>query len=187
MRPYRCKFSDKPECNELRFSSNACLLRHEREAHGEHRHGVNPYLCLFTGCERSREGMGFPRRWNRRDHMKRVHQYEEDEAPSKKGSISQSLAKRRKPSTMPVSTPMRRSTSSTAAKVQAMSNVQANYYGAVSRTSYDTPATYAFQNQDYNMLIPQPAAMFDLQYSQLPMAISRTPRTSPSYTQVYPA
>ena len=57
------------------FSSTACLLRHEREAHGMHGHGEKPYQCEFTDCERSFSGNGFPRRWNLQDHMKRVHDY----------------------------------------------------------------------------------------------------------------
>ena len=42
---------------------------------------MNPYLCKFLECDRARDGNGFPRRWNQRDHMKRVHQYEEDNSP----------------------------------------------------------------------------------------------------------
>lgn len=46
LKPYRCKV---PACMDaqLQFSSNACLFRHEREAHGFHGHGDNPHLCLF--------------------------------------------------------------------------------------------------------------------------------------------
>lgn len=38
-----------------------------------HGHGEKPYLCLYEGCERSFPGNGFPRQWNLRDHMRRVH------------------------------------------------------------------------------------------------------------------
>lgn len=81
LKPYRCKV---PACMDaqLHFSSNACLFRHEREAHGFHGHGDNPHLCLFEGCERSVPGYGFPRRWNLYDHMKRVHDYDGSERPS---------------------------------------------------------------------------------------------------------
>jgi hypothetical protein len=51
----------------------ACVLRHEREAHGLHGHGEKPYLCSYKDCERSIQGNGFPRHWNLKDHMKRVH------------------------------------------------------------------------------------------------------------------
>lgn len=72
LRPYRCKH---PSCYEQQFSSTACLLRHEREAHGMHGHGKNPFDCPYPGCERSEPGKGFPRRWNLSDHMKRVHKH----------------------------------------------------------------------------------------------------------------
>ncbi|PKY08432.1 putative C2H2 finger domain protein [Aspergillus campestris IBT 28561] len=74
LKPYRCRI---PACMDaqLQFSSNACLFRHEREAHGLHGHGDNPHLCLFEGCDRSVPGFGFPRRWNLFDHMRRVHDY----------------------------------------------------------------------------------------------------------------
>ncbi|KAI0552368.1 hypothetical protein F4679DRAFT_87401 [Xylaria curta] len=31
------------------------------------------YLCTYKGCERSIPGKGFPRQWNLRDHLRRVH------------------------------------------------------------------------------------------------------------------
>lgn len=70
LKPYKCKVS---ACKELQFSSTACLLRHEREAHAMHGHGDKPFLCTYDGCERGVPGNGFPRHWNLRDHMKRVH------------------------------------------------------------------------------------------------------------------
>ncbi|KAJ5106049.1 hypothetical protein NUU61_003396 [Penicillium alfredii] len=81
LKPYRCRV---PTCMDaqLRFSSNACLFRHEREAHGLHGHGDNPHLCLWEGCERSVPGYGFPRRWNLFDHMRRVHDYASSERHS---------------------------------------------------------------------------------------------------------
>ncbi|KAI0199570.1 hypothetical protein F4808DRAFT_209158 [Astrocystis sublimbata] len=70
LKPYRCKAE---ACENARFSSTACLLRHEREAHAMHGHGDKPYLCTYEGCERAIPGNGFPRQWNLRDHMRRVH------------------------------------------------------------------------------------------------------------------
>ncbi|KAH9903636.1 hypothetical protein F4778DRAFT_781018 [Xylariomycetidae sp. FL2044] len=70
LKPYRCK--DK-SCENARFSSTACLLRHEREAHAMHGHGDKPYLCTYDGCDRAVIGNGFPRQWNLKDHMRRVH------------------------------------------------------------------------------------------------------------------
>lgn len=70
LKPYHCKV---PSCENARFSSTACLLRHEREAHAMHGHGDKPHMCTYKGCERSLPGNGFPRHWNLRDHMRRVH------------------------------------------------------------------------------------------------------------------
>lgn len=70
LKPYRCKVDS---CENARFSSTACLLRHEREAHAMHGHGDKPYLCTYEGCDRAVTGNGFPRNWNLRDHMRRVH------------------------------------------------------------------------------------------------------------------
>lgn len=70
LKPYRCK---DLLCENARFSSTACLLRHEREAHAMHGHGDKPFLCSYEGCDRAMPGNGFPRQWNLRDHMKRVH------------------------------------------------------------------------------------------------------------------
>lgn len=38
-----------------------------------HGHGDKPYLCTYEGCDRAIPGCGFPRNWNLRDHMRRVH------------------------------------------------------------------------------------------------------------------
>ncbi|KAL2038179.1 hypothetical protein N7G274_009127 [Stereocaulon virgatum] len=73
LKPYRCKSQG---CAQAVFSSTACLLRHEREAHSMHGHGNKPHLCHFQDCERAAEDNGFPRRWNLFDHMKRVHDYD---------------------------------------------------------------------------------------------------------------
>ncbi|KAI1467069.1 uncharacterized protein F4812DRAFT_47692 [Daldinia caldariorum] len=70
LKPYRCKIES---CENARFSSTACLLRHEREAHAMHGHGDKPYLCTYDGCDRAVPGNGFPRQWNLKDHMRRVH------------------------------------------------------------------------------------------------------------------
>lgn len=38
-----------------------------------HGHGDKPYLCTYEGCDRAVPGNGFPRQWNLKDHMRRVH------------------------------------------------------------------------------------------------------------------
>lgn len=38
-----------------------------------HGHGDKPYLCPHAGCDRALPGFGFPRQWNLKDHMRRVH------------------------------------------------------------------------------------------------------------------
>lgn len=103
LKPYRCKV---PACLEaqLRFSSNACLFRHEREAHGLHGHGDNPHLCLWEGCDRSIPGFGFPRRWNLYDHMRRVHDYTSSERHSS-------------PESSPIGTPAKKKETSRKRKV----------------------------------------------------------------------
>lgn len=87
LKPYRCKWST---CHQIQFSSTACLLRHEREAHGMHGHGPKPYLCRFKDCDRAQENNGFPRSWNLKDHMKRVHDYVATEPSNKSSSPSPS-------------------------------------------------------------------------------------------------
>lgn len=82
LKPYRCKLES---CENARFSSTACLLRHEREAHGMHGHGDKPFMCTYEGCDRAQPGNGFPRHWNLKDHMKRVHN---DVAPAQLPTVS---------------------------------------------------------------------------------------------------
>lgn len=79
LKPFRCKIE---ACAKQEFSSTACLLRHEREAHGMHGHGERPHLCYYAGCERGIPGNGFPRRYNLFDHMKRVHDHKDEPVSS---------------------------------------------------------------------------------------------------------
>ncbi|KAF2758320.1 hypothetical protein EJ05DRAFT_347264 [Pseudovirgaria hyperparasitica] len=103
LRPFRCKVAS---CANTPFSSTACLLRHEREAHGMHGHGSKPHLCSFPDCERSLPGNGFPRRYNLFDHMKRVHDYtgsasplEQDATPSTTNNSTKRQGNRKRKAT----------------------------------------------------------------------------------------
>ncbi|KAF4121160.1 ZnF C2H2, partial [Geosmithia morbida] len=93
LKPYRCKDA---MCEGAQFSSTACLLRHEREAHGLHGHGDKPFLCHYEGCERGVPGNGFPRQWNLKDHMKRVHNDHGSSGGSPANGLSQQPTKGRK-------------------------------------------------------------------------------------------
>ena len=127
LKPYRCKVSS---CVAVPFSSTACLLRHEREAHGMHGHGEKPHLCWFQDCDRSVPGNGFPRRWNLFDHMKRVHDHtghgssneSNSPSPSSVSSHYQGLPlplRKRRPSSPTQAEPMKRTKSNNVAKPPA--------------------------------------------------------------------
>ncbi|KAI1612863.1 hypothetical protein EDD36DRAFT_465010 [Exophiala viscosa] len=178
LKPYRCKFAtERGECEDARFSSNACLFRHEREAHGLHNHGLNPFMCKFRDCERSRDGNGFPRRWNQRDHMKRVHDYVEDDSPKEQTTATEQ-PKRRKVPGVPSSAPMRRSGSSAYSKVQVMAgaSVTPQYY-AVNEARYNAPSVYPAQMMT--------CALDDVHFAPA-RTVSRTSRTLPSRSKGYP-
>jgi len=68
LKPFRCRHD---KCSDLQFSSTACLLRHEREAHEMHGHEES--LCEYPPCNRSLPGNGFRRSYNCKDHMTRCH------------------------------------------------------------------------------------------------------------------
>ncbi|KAH6667755.1 hypothetical protein B0J14DRAFT_547889 [Halenospora varia] len=63
LKPFRCEES---HCDNLSFSSPACLNRHKRETHGRY------IQCPAPGCNRKKEN-GFKRSLNLLDHINRVH------------------------------------------------------------------------------------------------------------------
>lgn len=152
LKPYRCKSN---ECSDTHFSSTACLLRHEREAHGMHGHGAKPFLCKFEGCERAHENHGFPRRWNLLDHMKRVHGYSASEPSNNSDSPSPSDSsshkdptngqrKRRTPSPMENGAAKRAKVATSRAEGQA-STSSAGASGSVAMTLREQPASHKSQ------------------------------------------
>ncbi|OJD11634.1 hypothetical protein AJ78_07628 [Emergomyces pasteurianus Ep9510] len=166
LKPYRCKIT---QCVDAHFSSNACLFRHEREAHGMHGHGENPHLCHFSTCERSVPGNGFPRRWNLHDHMKRVHDYTSSErvsSPEQSPAVGQqpkkkdSMARKRKGAKATTMKRVRSSPTQTsnlvkAAQTQAqqgqqLQNAERNYYNCLARL-----------REDLNNINPQDPGLHD--------------------------
>lgn len=184
LRPYRCKFTDA-ECEEARFSSNACLFRHEREAHGLHNHGVNPFVCKFEDCDRARPGNGFPRRWNLRDHMKRVHEF--DEAKNDPHADSTESNKRKKGHGGLTATAMRRSTSSAHAKEKAMAGAamsKSKYSARYTQAGYSAPRMVT-SSMDY--ATSRYPTMNDVQFSSTAAIPRTTGHTFPlPYASAYP-
>lgn len=66
IKQYRC-MKDPKGCDKP-MTSRAIRFRHEREQHGSCKHN-----CLFGDCSRAKDGAGFPRAYNRNDHMRRAH------------------------------------------------------------------------------------------------------------------
>jgi len=173
------------ECKDLQFSSNACLFRHEREAHGMHNHGMNPYLCEFPDCERARPDNGFPRRWNQRDHMKRVHDYEPSETSVSAGDNAPGDTKRRKGSGALASAPMKRSTSGyTKAHAAKVPYTKDRAMVTASRHPTKTSSDSSYQSQGY---VRYPVSKDDVQFSQVPRYTqqSRHIPTYGYYNEVY--
>lgn len=147
LKPYRCKV---PACMDaqLRFSSNACLFRHEREAHGLHGHGDNPHLCLWEGCERSVPGYGFPRRWNLFDHMRRVHDYASSERHSSPETSPSGAAPPKKKE--PVNRKKRGVTGATPAPTMKRTRSVHSQAGAVKATQTSVQHGQRLQNAERN-------------------------------------
>lgn len=85
-RPYKC---DMPNCIAPPFGDAGGLFRHRREVHRRNSSNVQigdgkdsntngdtdlviEHFCPEESCQRSLKG--FPRRWNLREHQRRVHQ-----------------------------------------------------------------------------------------------------------------
>ncbi|KAI1268564.1 hypothetical protein F5Y18DRAFT_415270 [Xylariaceae sp. FL1019] len=165
LKPYRCKAE---ACENARFSSTACLLRHEREAHAMHGHGDKPYLCTYDGCERAITGNGFPRQWNLRDHMRRVHNdngsslgSQPGSSPTGHGSSAHSAKGRKRKNKDSVD-------SSSSSRKQASKNAQAAEAAAAAARAAEQPLIdewYQHHNalQTYLQLYTTPDAFSHVQ------------------------
>lgn len=128
----------KEGCAESQFSSAACRLRHEREAHGMHGHGERPYMCKFEGCDRASYGNGFPRRWNLNDHMKRVHDYVDPEtspgsSPGSHNGDKKTTIRRKKEAGATLTSQAMKKTRSTQSNSSTSSKVVKNRHGELSK------------------------------------------------------
>ena len=69
-RPYTC---EEPGCENIRgFTYSGGLHRHQREVHRHHGGPKAKCMCPHQDCKRS-TGLGFSRRENLLEHLRRVH------------------------------------------------------------------------------------------------------------------
>ena len=69
-RPYIC---EEPGCEKIQgFTYSGGLLRHQREVHRQHGGPKASCMCPFSDCKRS-TGVGFSRKENLSEHLRRVH------------------------------------------------------------------------------------------------------------------
>lgn len=150
-------------------------------------------MCKFADCDRARDGNGFPRRWNQRDHMKRVHDYVEEDSPKDRSTIPDQAKRRKIPGVpgvpgVPTSAPMKRSNSSAHAKAQAIAGaaITSRYYGrTVSQARYGAPCMYTGQMRDCSTVSCH-VPMDDVQFSPT-ASMARITRDPSSRSRAYPS
>lgn len=77
-RPHKCTVAG---CENLSgFTYAGGLLRHEREVHHMHGGPKASRVCPYVDCKRS-TGVGFTRKENLQEHLRRVHRGAEDNPP----------------------------------------------------------------------------------------------------------
>lgn len=77
-RPHKCSVA---ACEKLSgFTYAGGLLRHEREVHNLHGGPKASRKCPYADCKRS-TGIGFTRKENLQEHLRRVHRGVEDRPP----------------------------------------------------------------------------------------------------------
>ena len=95
-RPYVC---EEPECDNLRgFTYSGGLLRHQREVHRQHGGPKANLMCPYKDCKRS-TGVGFSRKENLNEHLRRLHQPQQNsqtQSPALSEDISSRPRKRRR-------------------------------------------------------------------------------------------
>ncbi|KAI9861880.1 MAG: hypothetical protein M1813_004948 [Trichoglossum hirsutum] len=75
-RPHKCEY---PGCTTPPFGDKSTLIRHRREVHDSRNEGrsAGDYCCPAPSCER--QYRGFARRWNLLEHLRRMHNSEEQD------------------------------------------------------------------------------------------------------------
>lgn len=82
-RPYVC---EEPECDNIRgFTYSGGLLRHQREVHRQHGGPKASCMCPYPDCKRH-VGVGFSRKENLAEHLRRVHRDAGADETQKEGS-----------------------------------------------------------------------------------------------------
>ena len=156
-----------------------------------HGHGENPHLCHYPGCERSKVGNGFPRKWNLKDHMKRVHGWvESSDSPSSWSSPvvshkSGQTARKRKGSPPVASVAMKRQSSSQAkARAASVSHYQHSQQHDLF-AGQEHPAKGAWPRQgDYGF--PSPEGFYEMSQAQYLRTSEYSQKFSQSQDQYHP-
>lgn len=82
-RPYVC---EELECDNIRgFTYSGGLLRHQREVHRQHGGPKASCMCPYKDCKRS-TGIGFSRKENLNEHLRRCHQPQSQEQGAEDGT-----------------------------------------------------------------------------------------------------
>lgn len=82
-RPFVCK---EPECENIRgFTYSGGLRRHQREVHRHHGGPKASCMCPYPDCKRH-VGVGFSRKENLAEHLRRVHRDADADQTQKEAS-----------------------------------------------------------------------------------------------------
>ena len=81
-RPYVC---EEPECEHRGFTYSGGLTRHQREVHRQHGGPKASCMCPYPDCKRH-VGVGFSRKENLAEHLRRVHRVADADQTPKEAS-----------------------------------------------------------------------------------------------------